>query len=135
MSILKRLLQVLGLSQPDTTREFNLDEDLRAVLYDLADLEKRTVDEIANDLIQQALDERLAASTTMRMWNQLTPRQQEITALVCLGYTNQQIAVRLNISPETVKSHVRAILRRFSLHSRTELSRLFANWDFKEWDR
>jgi DNA-binding NarL/FixJ family response regulator len=135
MFAFKRLLQALGLAPPEATREFSLDEDLRAVLHDLANLEQRPVDEIANDLIHQALDERLSVTATMRMWNQITPRQQEVTALVCLGYTNHQIAARLNISPETVKSHVRAVLRRFNLHSKTELSRFFANWDFHEWDR
>ena len=135
MFVLKRLLQALGLSPPDSRREFNLDENLSVALRDLADLEQRPVADVANDLIQQALDERLAVTATMRMWDQLTPRQQEVTALVCLGCTNQQVAARLSISPETVKSHVRAVLRRFDLHNRTELNRFFANWDFSEWDR
>lgn len=135
MSWLKRLLQHLQLFPSAPQREFNLDEDLRTALYTLADLEQRPVDEVTRDLIQQALDERRTATATPRMWNRLTPRQQEIIALVCLGYTNQQIAVRLSISPETVKSHVRAVLRRFKLRNRRELSHFFANWDFSEWDR
>ena len=135
MSFLERLLQILGISPPPSSRQFSLDADLRATLQDLAELEQRPLNEIANDLIQQALDERLSASATMRMWHQITPRQQEVTALVCLGYTNQEIGRRLSISPETVKSHLRAVLRRYDLRNRTELGRFYNNWDFSEWDK
>jgi len=135
MSFFHRLLQALGLA-PSTSlnREFNLDEDLRALLYDLADVEQRSVDEVANDLIQQALDERREATSSVYTWRQLSPRQQQITALICLGYTNQQIATRLNISPETVKSHIRGVLTRYGLRSKAELSRHLSNWDFSAWD-
>ncbi len=135
MSFFHSLLQALGLA-PSTslTREFNLDEDLRALLYDLADVEQRSVDEVANDLIQQALDERREATSSVRIWRLLSPRQQQITALICLGYTNQQIAARLKISPETVKSHIRGVLTRYGLRSKAELSRHLTNWDFSAWD-
>jgi DNA-binding CsgD family transcriptional regulator len=89
---------------------------------------------VANDLIQQALDERLEVTSAVRLWRLLSPRQQQITALVCLGYTNQQIASRLGISPETVKSHIRGVLNRFGLHSKAELNRCLSNWDFSAWD-
>ena len=135
MSIFKHLLQALGLgTQSSLRREFNLDEDLYALLYDLADLEQRPVDEVAGDLIQQALSERRDLTDTLRTWHSLSPRQQQIAALVCLDYTNQQIAARLSISPETVKSHVRVILNRFEMRSKVELSRFLSNWDFSAWD-
>jgi hypothetical protein len=37
------------------------------------------------------------------------------------------------VSPETVKTHVRHILRKFNLSSRRELCRLLADWDFAPW--
>jgi DNA-binding NarL/FixJ family response regulator len=135
MSFFKYLLQALGFSPAPVTRQFSLDEDLSEALYDLAAQESRPVNEIANVLIQQALEDHHSTTATLHMWNQITPRQKQVAALLCLGYTNQEIALRLSISPETVKSHVRAILRRYDLHSRTELSRFFGNWDFSEWDR
>ena len=55
-------------------------------------------------------------------------------ALVCLGYTNRQIAARLVISVETVKSHIRNILYKFNLHSKRELGLLLGDWDFSAWD-
>jgi DNA-binding CsgD family transcriptional regulator len=136
MPFFTRLLQALGLiSEDPLNREFTLDSDLSELLYDLADMEQRPVDEVASDLIHEALNERRAAADIVRTWRHLTPRQQQITALVCLGYTNQQIASRLNISPETVKSHTRMVLNRFGLRSKANLSRLLYNWDFSAWDQ
>ena len=42
----------------------------------------------------------------------LSPRERQVTALICQGYTNRQIACRLTISPETVKSHASSILHK-----------------------
>ena len=54
-----------------------------------------------------------------------------VTALTCLGLTNPQIAVRLSLSPETVKTHVRNVLAKFEVNSKDELRHILANWDFK----
>ena len=133
MSFLKHLLTALGLMPPSPIREFHLDEDISTRLYDLADLEQRPVDEVASDLLMQALDSHNVDSAVF-LWEQLTPRQQEVAALICLGYTNQQIASRLSISPETVKSHIRAVLKRFKVRSKIQLRRDLSHWDFSEWD-
>jgi len=63
----------------------------------------------------------------------LTPRQQQTAALACLNFTNRQIAARLGISPQTVKTHIRNLLHRFDLHSKAELRQVLADWDFSEW--
>ena len=133
MSFLKHLLDTLGLLPPSHAREFNLDAEVRARLYDLADLEQRPVGEVASHLLTQALDERRVDGAVFA-WGQLTPRQQEVAALICLGYTNQQIAARLSISPETVKSHIRAVLKRFKVRSKVQLRRDLSHWDFSEWE-
>ncbi len=65
----------------------------------------------------------------------LTPREQQVLALVCLGYTNRQIAARLNLSPETIKTHVKFLLRKLLVHSKADLRVLFSSWDFSEWER
>src|SRR5947208_2248299 len=52
----------------------------------------------------------------------LTVRQRAIAALVARGYTNQQIAADLVITPGTAANHVRQILGRLGLSSRTELA-------------
>jgi PAS domain S-box-containing protein len=50
----------------------------------------------------------------------LTPRQIEVLRLLEQGRSTDQIAVGLHISVETVRNHVRAILRTLGVHSRLE---------------
>ena len=51
---------------------------------------------------------------------QFTPRQQEVLYLLLDGYTNKEIGRMLNLSDETVKNHVTAILRGFEVTTRTQ---------------
>lgn len=50
----------------------------------------------------------------------LTPRQAEILRLLELGHSTEQIAGGLYLSPETVRNHVRGILRNLGVRSRIE---------------
>jgi DNA-binding NarL/FixJ family response regulator len=50
----------------------------------------------------------------------LTERETEVLRLVARGLNNRDIADRLYISDNTVKNHVRNILEKLQLHSRTE---------------
>jgi len=50
----------------------------------------------------------------------LTKREREILALVAEGLSNREIAERLVLSPETVKSHVAAILEKLNVSDRTQ---------------
>ena len=50
----------------------------------------------------------------------LTKREREILALVAEGMSNREIAERLVLSPETVKSHVAAILEKLNVSDRTQ---------------
>jgi DNA-binding CsgD family transcriptional regulator len=52
----------------------------------------------------------------------LTARQAEVVSLVAQGLTNQQIAVRLQVTPRTVRKHVEDLFRRTGARSRTELA-------------
>jgi len=52
----------------------------------------------------------------------LTVRQREIATLVARGYTNQQIAAEMVITPGTAANHVQQILTRLGLSSRSELA-------------
>lgn len=51
---------------------------------------------------------------------ELTPREREILCLLAEGQSNKVIARNLGISDGTVKLHVKAILRKLSVHSRVE---------------
>lgn len=50
----------------------------------------------------------------------LTRREREILAHVADGLSNREIAERLVLSPETVKSHVAAVLNKLDLSDRTQ---------------
>jgi DNA-binding NarL/FixJ family response regulator len=50
----------------------------------------------------------------------LTPRQTEVLGLLLQGLPNKLIARQLNLSVETVKDHVAAVLRALNVSSRTQ---------------
>jgi PAS domain S-box-containing protein len=50
----------------------------------------------------------------------LTPRQSEVLRLLEHGRSTEQIAHELHLSLETVRNHVRGILRALGVHSRLE---------------
>lgn len=54
--------------------------------------------------------------------DRLTPREREVLLHLTRGYAYKQIALRLEISPRTVESHVGAVLRKLQLSSRHEVS-------------
>jgi len=74
------------------------------------------------------------ASEISRRWTALSQREQEVTALTCLGYTNREIAEKLVISPDTVKTHLKNILYKFDLHRKDDLRMLLIDWDFESWE-
>ncbi len=76
--------------------------------------------EAANDH-QLALAIGLPARTAMeRLAPRLTRREAEVFNLMCKGLTNKEIAASLFITEVTVKVHVKRILAKFGVRSRTE---------------
>ena len=49
----------------------------------------------------------------------LTPREQEVIALVADGLRNSEIAERLWVSPATVRKHLENIYDKLGVHTRT----------------
>jgi PAS domain S-box-containing protein len=50
----------------------------------------------------------------------LTPRQAQVLHLLARGCSTEQMADELNVTIDTVRNHIRAILRRLGVHSRLE---------------
>jgi DNA-binding NarL/FixJ family response regulator len=53
---------------------------------------------------------------------QMTNREREVVDLIAEGLSNKEIAVRLKIATDTVKSHVHNILEKLELHTRLEIA-------------
>lgn len=51
---------------------------------------------------------------------ELTPRQREILALLCQGYANKEIGLRLGLAEVTVKMHVSSLFRVLGVANRTQ---------------
>lgn len=101
----------------------------------MADQENRTREDMAANVLSVGLTHYQRADGLLKLWHALTPREQQVASLICLGYTNRQMAARLGLSIETVKTHIKYLLLKFSIHSKTDLRLLFSSWDFSEWDR
>jgi len=132
MTIWQRILRVLGYDPPPRLA-FHADEELLQSLQTIAEREQRHTGEIASELLSSALARRQVDNRLVTHWRFLSPREQQVAALTCLNFTNRQIAARLMITPETVKTHVRNVLRKFDLHSKADLRRALADWDFSAW--
>ena len=50
----------------------------------------------------------------------LTPRETEVLAAISEGFSNKEIARRLEISLHTVKFHIESLLRKLGARSRAE---------------
>ena len=54
-------------------------------------------------------------------YEQLTSREREVFKLVAEGYTTQEIADMLVVSPKTVEGHRTNLMAKLGIHNRTEL--------------
>lgn len=61
-----------------------------------------------------------SAGANLKNVKNLTKREREILALVAEGMSNREIAEKLVLSPETVKSHVAAVLEKLNVSDRTQ---------------
>src|SRR6476619_5452526 len=50
----------------------------------------------------------------------LTPRERDVLAIISQGFSNKRIARTLEISPETVKTHVKRIFLKLAVSTRAE---------------
>ena len=79
----------------------------------------RAIERVSNgdEFIDPALAPALATSERDTL---LTNREKEILQLLADGMSNNEVATKLFISQETVKSHVRHILAKLEADTRTQ---------------
>ena len=107
-----------------------------ALLYELVQDQPYDIEELATRLLIQAIREyHRTTDENVRLWESLSKRQQQVTALICLKNTNDEIAEKLHISPDTVKTHVSNVLRKFNVRGRHQLAHILRKWDFSSFDQ
>ena len=77
---------------------------------------------ILSDSIKNLLVEREHRQDPM---DSLTEREMDVLRLIATGLSNKQIAGQLFISEETVKVHIRNLLRKLNVHSRVAATVLY----------
>jgi DNA-binding NarL/FixJ family response regulator len=63
----------------------------------------------------------LVVSDAAALTKPITTRERDVLFLLALGYTNQQIAAMLFLSPRTVDTHRARIMQKLNLQTRAEL--------------
>lgn len=61
----------------------------------------------------------------------MTRREREVIALIAEGLSNKEIAAQLHIATHTVKSHVRNIMEKLTLHTRLQIAAFAHKVDVK----
>jgi DNA-binding NarL/FixJ family response regulator len=75
---------------------------------------------ITRRLISEFAHRPSAASEPPAALEELTPRETDVLRLLAAGLSNAEIATRLVVTEETVKTHVSRILSKLSLRDRTQ---------------
>jgi two-component system nitrate/nitrite response regulator NarL len=94
-------------------------DDLVVALTDIIEGKTVVAPELASVLAKVVQGDMPGSQGTVP-FSELTPRESEILCHLAEGQSNKVIARELGISDGTVKLHVKAILRKLSVHSRVE---------------
>ena len=103
-------------------KDSTLDEFL-ATIRAVSDGDKVLPEHLAQSLFSQIIEFAIRkGKTKLKDAVRMTAREKEVVKLIADAMTNKEIALRLNISTFTVKSHVHNILEKLALHSRLEVA-------------
>ena len=61
----------------------------------------------------------------------LTPRENEVIALVAEGFIDKEIASRLNISSRTVQTHLNTVINKLSARNRVNAASIYTKLKYK----
>ena len=133
MSFWDFLSKLINKPRKPGSRYYQISETLQVRLSTLAQHEGRSEHDLLRDILAAGLDRYRSVDDLVLTWKALSPRERDVAALTCLGLTNRQVAARLTLSPETVKTHIRNTLTKFGLNSKAELRHILGGWDFSGW--
>lgn len=75
------------------------------------------------DAAAERAQELLAAGRALGAGVKVSRREQEVLDCILQGFTNKEIAAKLNVAERTVKFHVSSLLAKFGVSDRVALSR------------
>ena len=135
MFLLPRRLRELfqKIKGEDEPRIFLKDEEIVTLVRKVAQQQGRSEEEVMADFTKAGWDQLQQENEMMERWDSLSQRERQVVALICLGYRNYQIAEKLVIAPETVKTHLQNIFAKFNLRSSKELRFALKDLNFEEW--
>ena len=108
-----------GKSNREIGREFGLSE--LTIKQHLARISKRLGCEGREQIAQIAFDQGWATRKTIADESKISERERQILNLAAEGWSNAQIAYILDLSPHTVKTHIRNVLGKLRISSRVHL--------------
>ena len=73
-----------------------------------------------------SLQNELVARLQNPVLNVLSPREEEVVRWVALGLRNAEVAAKLSVSEQTVKTHLNNIFKKLGVRDRVELTRYAA---------
>jgi DNA-binding CsgD family transcriptional regulator len=111
---------------------FSRDERLVLKVREIAVSQQRGEQEVYDDIIASGVQVLQDKDKYEDIWASLSQREQQVTALTCLGYRSYEIAGALGISYETVRTHSKHIYAKFGLN-RKALRLALKHWNFEEW--
>lgn len=93
-------------------------------IREVAKGEKILPAKLANTLFSQIMEYgvKVLSRNNLVQSVRMTTREKEIIALIAEGLANKEIALKLNLSIFTVKSHVHNILEKLALNSRVQIA-------------
>jgi DNA-binding NarL/FixJ family response regulator len=94
-------------------------ETIRSVADGVQVLPPRMTSSLFAQIARAAVQRNPAAA---REAVRMTPREREVVALIAAGMSNKEIAQRLHLATDTVKSHVRNVMDKLALHSRLQIA-------------
>ncbi|MGE5073394.1 MAG: response regulator transcription factor [Anaerolineae bacterium] len=110
------------------------DEQLVVRVKTIAVDQRRAEQEVYDDIVRAGVKVFQAKDHYARIWDLLSERERQVTALTCLGYRSYEIAEMLGISYDTVRTHSKHIYAKFGL-TREDLRVALQDWDFQTWFR
>jgi len=117
-----RRLRLLEVASPAREAGPELTEELREINAELRGLAGTVRDERARERLHGVCARltRMLTGETSPTAPKLSRRELDVLSEVALGCTNQEVAQRLSLGPETVKSYLRNAMTKLDAHSRHE---------------